>query len=319
MKFHILSLEKVCFTKCLRKHLDFFRFFLYNVYQQKERSDTVKANIIIRSLSAAALMAAIAGTSCGCALENMGSVDNAVSATASSSQTTAPVTETTPHTTTAPPEPLAPDDVIPAAVQSPRIEGSRLSYSIMNVYSEGDYYTVEISCIKLVETTEATELETTYINGALYGDFRLDLLKQGEIIDTLKINVPRDDRFLIFESVLQNLTYGCELISNMRDFSAKEYPDLIQLDFHMINEAEVPQYARYFAVSGAKLTEVAVYENGKEVAPYGTHLEPESAGLMIQRIVAKEYGEYTVKQYEYTFDPETLTITRKRVRYTGYN
>ena len=271
----------------------------------------MKANIIIRSLSAAALMAAIAGTSCGCALENMGSVDNAVYTTASSSQTTAPVTETTPHTTTAPPEPLAPDDVIPAAVQSPRIEGSRLSYSIMNVYSEGDYYTVEISCIKLVETT--------YINGALYGDFRLDLLKQGEIIDTLKINVPRDDRFLIFESVLQDLTYGCELISNMRDFSAKEYPDLIQLDFHMINEAEVPQYARYFAVSGAKLTEVAVYENGKEVAPYGTHLEPESAGLMIQRIVAKEYGEYTVKQYEYTFDPETLTITRKRVRYTGYN
>ena len=244
----------------------------------------MKANIIIRSLSAAALMAAIAGTSCGCALENMGSVDNAVYTTASSGQTTAPVTETTPHTTTAPPEPLAPDDVIPAAVQSPRIEGSRLSYSIMNVYSEGDYYTVEISCIKLVETTEATELETTYING-----------------------------------VLQDLTYGCELISNMRDFSAKEYPDLIQLDFHMINEAEVPQYARYFAVSGAKLTEVAVYENEREVAPYGTHLEPESAGLMIQRIVAKEYGEYTVKQYEYTFDPETLTITRKRVRYTGYN
>ena len=101
MKFHILSLEKVCFTKWFRKHLDFFRFFLYNVYQQKERSDTVKANIITRSLSAAALMAAIAGTSCGCALENMGSVDNAVSATASSSQTTAPVTETTPHTTTA--------------------------------------------------------------------------------------------------------------------------------------------------------------------------------------------------------------------------
>ena len=24
---------------------------------------------------------------------------------------------------------------------------------------------------------------------------------------------------------------------------------------------------------------------------------------MIQRIVAKEYGEYTVKQYEYTFEP----------------
>ena len=43
MKFHILSLEKVCFTKCLRKHLDFFRFFLYNVYQQKEMKKTIEA------------------------------------------------------------------------------------------------------------------------------------------------------------------------------------------------------------------------------------------------------------------------------------
>ena len=74
-----------------------------------------------------------------------------------------------------------------------------------------------------------------------------------------------------------------------------------------------------FTVSGKKLKEVTVYENGGEVAPYGTHLELKSAGLMVQRIVAKEYGEYTVKQYEYTFDPETLTMTRKRVRYTGYN
>lgn len=259
----------------------------------------------------------LTGISTGCALEN---ADSSVYTTTSVSEVPATsATETTVQTTTAPPEPLAPDDVIPAAVQSPRIEGSRLSYSIMNVYSGGDYYTVEISCIKLGETTEAPELETTYINGALYGDFRLDLLKQGERIDTLKINVPRDDRFLIFESVLQDLSYGCELISNMRDFSAKEYPDLIQLDFHMINEAEVPQYARYFAVSDSKLTEVAVYENGEEVAPYGTHLESESAGLMVQRIVAKEYGEYTVKQYEYTFDPDALTITRRRVRYTGYN
>lgn len=264
-----------------------------------------------------ATLTLLTGISTGCALEN---ADSSAYATAAATEPAATiVTSSSAQTTTALPEPLAPDDVIPAAVQSPRIDGSRLSYSIMNVYSGGDYYTVEISCIKLAETTETPELETTYINGALYGDFRLDLLKQGEIIDTLKINVPRDDRFLIFESVLQDLSYGCELISNMRDFNATEYPDLIQLDFHMINEAEVPQYARYFAVSGGKLTEVAVYENGEEVAPYGTHLEPESAGLMVQRIVAKEYGEYTVKQYEYTFDPGDLTINRKRVRYTGYN
>ncbi len=218
-----------------------------------------------------------------------------------------------------PAEPLEPDDVIPAAVQTPKIEGSRLTYSISNVYSGGEYFTVVVSCIKLPETTEASELETTLINGDIYGDFRLELMQRDEIIDTLKINVPRDDSFLIFENLLKNLTYGCELISNMRDFQASEYPDLIRLDFTMLNEVEVPQYARYFTVSDKKLTEVPVYENGAETAPYGTHIEPQSAGLMIQHIVAKEYGSYTVKQYEYTFDPIALTITRKRVRYTGYN
>lgn len=268
-----------------------------------------------RRIAAAALSTIMLLT--GCDLENVS--EQTLSYVQTTAATAASSAQTSPATSTAAPEPLAPDDVIPAAVQSPRIEGSRLSYTITNVYSGGEYYTVSISCVKLSETTDAPELETTYINGALYGDFRLDLMKQGEMIDTLKINVPRDDRFLIFESVMQELSYGCELISNMRDFSAGEYPDLIQLDFHMINEAEVPQYARFFAVSGARLLEIPVYENGEETAPYGTHLEPESAGLMVQRIVAKEYGEYTVKQYEYTFDPSDLTITRKRVRYTGYN
>jgi len=252
----------------------------------------------------------------GCALEEPSSEYSSAATTAatSASTTSAATTATTPE-----PEPLKPDEVIPAAVQTPRIEGSRLSYSIKNVYSAGSYYTVEISCIKLPATTEATELETTVINGDVYGDFRLDLMQQGKTIDTLKINVPRDDGFLIFENVLRDLTYGCEIISNMRDFGAGDYPDLIQLDFTILNEVEVPQYARFFAVSGDKLVEVPVYENGAETAPYGTHLEPQSAGFMIQHIVAKEYGEYTVKQYEYTYDPETLTITRKRVRYTGYN
>lgn len=253
----------------------------------------------------------------GCNLENSDSEEPRRTTAApetTPSETTPAVTTTTPA-----PEPLQPDEVIPPAVQTPKIEGNCLSYSIDNVFSSGKYYTVEISAIHIPETSEAPEIETTYINGELYGDFRLDLLKQGEIIDTLKINVPRNDRFLIFESVTQNLSYGCELISNMREFSAPEYPDLIQLDFHIKNEAEVPQYARFFAVSDDKLTEVPVYENGVEAAPYGTHLDPKSAGLMIQHIVAEEYGSYTVKQYEYTFDPQTLSITRRRVRYTGYD
>lgn len=252
----------------------------------------------------------------GCNLENISSEESRRSTTAPP-ETTPP--QTSRQITTTAPEPLKPDEVIPAAVQSPKVEGNRLSYSIVNVYSSGNYYTVDISCIRLSFTSDAPELETTYIDGELYGDFRLDLLKQGEIIDTLKINVPRDDRFLIFESVTQNLSYGCEIISNMRDFDAADYPDLIQLDFHIQNEAEVPQYARYFTISKNKLAEVPVYENGIETAPYGTHLEPEAAGLMIQHIVAQEYGSYTVKQYEYTFDPEALIITRQRVRYTGYD
>lgn len=254
----------------------------------------------------------------GCDLENSSS--DLLSVNEQTAEVTLQTTSlTTVQTTTTPePEPLKPDEVIPPAIQSPRIEGSRLSYSIVNVYSGGEYFTVDISCIKLPETTEAPELETTVINGSLYGDFRLDLLQQGEMIDTLKINVPRDDRFLIFENVLKDLTYGCDIISNMRDFKSEEYPDLIQLDFHILNEVEVPQYARYFAVSSRKLVEVPVYENGVETAPYGTHLEPQSAGLMIQHIVASENGTYTNVQYEYTFDPETLTITRKRVRHTGF-
>ena len=252
----------------------------------------------------------------GCALEEPSSEYSSAATTAatSASTTSAATTATTPE-----PEPLKPDEVIPPAEQTPRIEGSRLSYTIKNVYSAGKYYTVDISCIKLPETTEAPELETTVIDGSLYGDFRLDLLQQGSIIDTLKINVPRDDGFLIFENVLKDLTYGCEIISNMRDFAAEEYPDLIQLDFTILNEVEVPQYARFFAISDGKLVEIPVYENGVETAPYGTHLEPQYAGMMIQHIVAKEYGTYTVKQYEYTYDPDSLTITRKRVRYTGYN
>lgn len=253
----------------------------------------------------------------GCDLENPPDNSQEISeiTSAEPEQTTKRTVQTT---TTAEPEPLKPDEVIPAAVQTPRIEGRRLSYSIENVYSGGEFFTVDISCIKLPDPDSAPELETTLIEGSIYGDFRLDLIQNDEIIDTLKINVPRDDHFLIFENILQNLSYGCGLISNMREYEAPEYPDLIQLDFHIVNEIEVPQYARYFAISSRKLSEVPVYENGTESAPYGTHLEPQSAGVMIQHIVASEYGVYTNIQYEYTFDPKELKLTRRRVPHTGF-
>lgn len=213
---------------------------------------------------------------------------------------------------------LSVEDVIPDAVQTPRVEGDRLSYTIINVYSQGDYYTVKISGVKMQDES-AADIDMTYINGELYGDFRLDLLKKGELIDSLKINVPRDDRFLILESVTDSLSYGCELISNKRVYLADEYPDLLQLDFHIINEVETPQYARYFAVFDGKITEVPVYENGEEVAPRGTHPQMKSAGLMVQHLVVEVYYEnYTVIKYEYVFDVENRCLNRKQVKFYGW-
>jgi hypothetical protein len=260
---------------------------------------------------------------CGCNLEEeerRASLHTTAAATSAQTSQSAPSAQQTTTQNTSASTSIAADDVIPDAVQTPRVDGDRLSYSIMNVYADGDYYTVDISGVKYESYEDNTsDIDTTYIGEELYGDFRLDLMKKGEIIDTLKINVPRNDRFLILESVTQNLSYGCELLSNMREFSAEEYPDLIQLDFYMPNEVEAPQYARYFAVSDGKIIEVPVYENGEEVAPYGTHLEMESAGEMVQHLVAGEYdGSYTIIKYEYSFDTENMCLNRKKVKFYGW-
>lgn len=272
-----------------------------------------------RAAAFAAAALALVGLT-GCNLENDGS-SSRVHTSAVVSQQPEPSDFAPPQTTTdstAVSTVLEPEDVIPEAIQTPRVDGNRLSYSIINIYSGGDYYTLEISGVKY-EDSGSTDIDTTYIKGELYGDFCLDLIKRGEVIDSLKINVPRDDRFLILESVTDNLSYGCELISNKRDFSADEYPDLIQLDFYMINEVEAPQYARYFAVFDGKICEVPVYENGKEVAPYGTHLEMKSAGFMVQHLVAGEYdGTYSIIKYEYTFDTENRCLNRNQVKFYGW-
>lgn len=257
----------------------------------------------------------------GCNIENeensKSEVQTSSVQTSTSATTTSATTAVTTTTATTEQTYLEPDDVIPPAVQTSRVEGDRLSYNITNIYSDDEYYTLVISGVKLDSTAEA-EIDTTYINGELYGDFRLDLMKKGEIIDSFKINVPRDDRFLILESVTDDLSYGCELISNKREFESDEYPDLIQLDFHIINEVETPQYARFFAVFDEKIIEIPVYEDGVETAPYGTHLELDAAGIMTQHIVASQSnGNYTVLQYEYTFDVENRKLLRKQVRFTG--
>lgn len=270
-----------------------------------------------KSLAAILAAAALLGLS-GCNLENADSSSRAHTTAATVPETAEPAPPQTTTASTAAATSLAPTDVIPEAIQTPRVEGNRLSYTIVNVYSGGEYYTLEISGVKY-EGAEGTDIDTTFIKDELYGDFRLDLMKKGEVVDSLKINVPRDDRFLILESVTDNLSYGCELISNKREFGADEYPDLIQLDFYMINEVEVPQYARYFAVFDGKITEVPVYDSGKEVAPHGTHLEMKSAGQMVQHVVEGDYyGSYTIRKYEYVFDAENRCLNRTRVKFYGW-
>ena len=255
---------------------------------------------------------------CGCNLENAES-SYTRKTTAAPSEPEPVETSSVQTTMTTAATSLDVSDVIPDAIQTPRADGNRLSFSIINVYSGGEYYTVDISGVKLEDDTASEDIDTTFIKGELYGDFRLDLLKKGEMIDTFKINVPRDDRFLILESVTEDLSYGCELISNKREFGADEYPDLIQLDFHVQNDAEAPQYARYFSVFGAKVCEVPVLENGKESAPYGTHPKMKSAGLMTQNITAETTGgNYTVIKYEYTFDIEARCLNKKKVKFTGW-
>lgn len=261
--------------------------------------------------------AALAVTLCACALET-GESSRIYTTTQNETLATQEETIEEIFPNSAPSTSLSADDVIPDAVQTPRVEGDRLSYTIINVYSQGDYYTVKISGVK-IQDSDSADIDMTYVNGELYGDFRLDLMKKGELIDSLKINVPRDDRFLILESVTDSLSYGCELISNKRIYSADEYPDLLQLDFHIINEVETPQYARYFAVFDGKIIEVPVYENGEEVAPKGTHPQMKSAGLMVQHLVVEEYFEnYTVIKYEYTFDIENRCLNRKQVKFYGW-
>ncbi len=185
------------------------------------------------------------------------------------------------------------------------ISGDTLIFTVGNIFSEGEYYTVSV-------TGEKGSANGTDINGELYGNFRLTLAQNGAELDSLKIEVPDNERFLIPESVLDNRTYGCSVVSNKRDFSADDYPDIIQLDFYKPNELEIPQYGRYFAIFGGRLAELPVYENGVETAPLGTHLNPRSEGRMIQRLcVFTPSGKsLMVKKYEYIFNVEQQRLDR---------
>ena len=239
------------------------------------------------------------------------------SALPAAAEPTKPTEPTEPQKT--PEESFAESGIIPEASQTERLDGKRLSYTVGNVWSQGEYYEVSISGVRCVDQSIAPTMETTYVNGELYGDFRLDLLKNGQRIGSLKIYVPRDDKFMILDSAAEGRDYGCALLSNMREFSAAEYPDIIQLDFFINGEGEVPQYARYFSVFDSRLAEVPVYENGSPAPPFGSYPEMKSTGLMVQHLtISSAAAGYRIAKFEYTFDLENRRLNKQEVKFYGW-
>lgn len=209
--------------------------------------------------------------------------------------------------------------VIPRAEQTARVEGERISFTVDDVFSEGVYYTVKISGVKMANQSAGVSNDTTYINGVLYGDFRLDLYKSSALIDTLKINVPQNDSFLILENAAIGKNYGFTVQSHKETFSDESYPDMVQLDFFRQRGMAVPQYARYFAVFDGKLDEIRFYQNGTEVAPIGTFAVMRGEGLMTQNLTVQNgKGGYTVIKYEYRLDLIKHCFNRTQVKFTGW-
>lgn len=196
-------------------------------------------------------------------------------------------------------------------------DGDTLAYIAENLFSNGEYFTVVASAKK----TETETDSTIYINGKLYEAPMLTLYQGRRILDTVTPDIPEGDRFITLESAADSYYYGGEVISNMREFGAAEYPDILGLVFRSGSpEAAVPEYARYFAVFDGKLAELSIYENGSRVSPRGTKLEPSSVGVAKQFLTVRKSGGggYEVIKYEYHFDVENRRLTRKQVKFYGW-
>ena len=227
---------------------------------------------------------------------------------------------------------MSPSELLPqsgAASAAPASGGDRspkqtftsnsneLIFTVENLFSDGEYFTVTVSASK----ADGESQNTVYINGGLYEQPVLSLLKDGEQVGSLTLDIPSGDRFVMLESAADNYSYGSEIISNMRDFDADEYPDVLGLIFRSGAEAAVPEYARYFAVFDGKLAELPIYENGSKARPRGAKLEPVSAGLAKQFLtVLKSSGSgYEIIKYEYRFDLENKRLNRQQVRFYGWD
>ena len=201
--------------------------------------------------------------------------------------------------------------------QSVNSDSGKLAFTLENFFSKGNYYSVVVSGTK----SDTEGKNTIVIEGILYGDLALTLMKNGRQADRLPIEVPYGEHFVLLENLANDLSYGYDLISNMRDFGAEEYPDIIGLIFQSDNsEAAVPIYERFFTVFGGKLAELPIYENGYEVNPRGAKLEPKSAGVAVQHLtVPKSSGDgYEIVKYQYSFDTENKRLNKQQVRFYGW-
>ncbi len=216
--------------------------------------------------------------------------------------------------------PTLPETATPEITLTSSHTDNELKFTVDGVYSDGKFYTVNITGKKSADQTASPDDKTTYVNGVLYGNFRLKSSLNGEETGLVNLEIPRDDKFLIMNSVTENLTYGCSVISSFRQFSAPEYPDIIELDFYINGELEVPQYSRFFAVINNEITEIFVYENGERSTPRGSYLEPKSAGRMIQHLTIStgRPDSYEIAKFEYIYDLENHRLNRKRVRFYGW-
>lgn len=216
--------------------------------------------------------------------------------------------------------PTLPETVTPEITLTPFHTDNELIFTVDGVYSDGKFYTVNITGKKSADQTASPDDKTTYVNDVLYGNFRLKSSLNGETTGLVNLEIPRDDKFLIMNSIMENLTYGCSVISNFRQFAVSEYPDIIELDFYINGELEIPQYSRFFAVINNEITEIPVYENGAPSTPRGSHLEPKSAGRMVQHLTIStgRPNSYEIAKYEYIYDLESHRLNRKRVRFYGW-
>lgn len=196
-------------------------------------------------------------------------------------------------------------EIIPRLVNENDNEDEETMLELSNVYSEGKLYTLTAS------TAESAGRE--YLT--------LILSQDGARRDTLALALPRGDSFVFLENAEDNSTYGFEALSNLREFDAPEYPDIIGLLFRESDgEAAVPEYARYFAVFGGRLRELPVYEDGKQAAPRGAKLEPKSPGEAVQHLtVLRSSGEgYEIIKFEFSYDLEGRRLNKRQVKFYGW-